>query len=172
MAGHDLFQVVAAPTLAPGTCFRCRSNRQGPFVDTSVTDPFLGTFYLCKGCIVMMYNALIEAGAIEVTPVEVETLLDEARNQGFIEGVKALKDSVDDTAALYVDRSLNTVLATPSVSPVNEPSPVPGDSVGEEGSGTSADSDSKQVNGSTGKQGRASVPSNSGDGPKFDSSDI
>lgn len=171
MGANDRYVIVDSPPAAPGTCILCRSNSRGPFVDTKVNDDYLGAFYICLGCLGDINEAVGKHESISLEE-RIATRLDEARNEGFIQGVNALRESINDTAALFVDPSLTAMSDLPSVPVIEVPEGVPDDSVGEGTSGDSADSSGKQGSRSAKREGRNDVSSDSGDGPKFDLSGI
>ena len=58
--GDSRFVLIGQPVVAPGVCFICKSQANGPFVDTRVSIKWEGAIYVCSACIIDMHNQLPE----------------------------------------------------------------------------------------------------------------
>lgn len=164
MGAADRFQVVPTPYAAPGECLICKSIRQAPFVDVRADIFGYGVVYICKGCVLGMYNAVAD---VEVASIEerISFRLAEEFNKGFIEGIHTLQESISDTAQFYLDsRSPSAVQPSAAGTIVPEPEAVPTDPEGEDGSGEGSNSTGKQVKRSAKREGPSGVSGDSSNG--------
>lgn len=100
------FQVVNTPILAPGTCFVCRSNSGGPFIDTGLSHIWYtsapdvardGAVYICSACITEM------AANLAISNVDIGIMAQNARNDGIREGINRSIKSIEGYVAAMSD---------------------------------------------------------------------
>lgn len=163
MGANDRFVIVDAPPVAPGTCGICLSNSRGPFVDTRVDDPWKGVLYICKGCAEEIYRAF---GEIEEASFEekVAERLEESKNEGFLEGLQAARDTLNDVAGLYRDSGTFNTSASLVTAGVAMLTGVSEDSPREGSSRDGSNRSGKQSGRSVKQQGRDDLSSDTGDG--------
>lgn len=129
VAPSSRFQVYPVPIQNPGSCFVCRSANvevNGPFVDTGMSHVWWneapdgardGVVYICASCVRNMAHVL------DVDNVDVQTLIQIARAEGYQAGVEKGKKLLDEFIGGYAD-SVRDFGAESSVS-----ADLPGDSV-------------------------------------------
>lgn len=163
MGFNDRFQVVDTPTVAPGECFICKSVRRGPFVDTGITDPYLGVFYICLGCLTEMYFNVTSEGISRDDLVASQ--IANAEERAYIAAVLSVKETVNDviTALIPTDSSLSIADVINSLVPESEN--VQADPAGQEPGGDSADQSPEQEPSAPKRKGRDDVSGTASDGP-------
>jgi hypothetical protein len=61
------YNLVESATLLPGSCGFCRGSR-GPFIDTGLSKPMFGRFYICQDCLTDMHNQIPQPPVEEIEP--------------------------------------------------------------------------------------------------------
>lgn len=112
------FQVTPVCINAPGNCFICKSEKNGPFIITGLSHDFFkeapdasrdGTVYICTACITDMATTLVLA------TMDFDAKVTEARRAGIVEGVLLGKKALDEYAGNFIDISLG-IVGMPSAS--------------------------------------------------------
>lgn len=164
---NDRFQVVEAPTNAPGACHICKSTSRGPFVDTQVNDPWNGhVTYLCVGCLSDIFNGLPEFFS-NVETITVKETDEELEERVKAEVLSRIKDFVNELVPGEPD-SVPVIVSDLDSGPVPDSENVPGLPPGEEGDGTSADRTAKQTSRAAKREGPVGVSSDPVDGLSFE----
>lgn len=93
MSSDSRFFVVAKPVAVPGVCFICKTDANGPFVDTGASDQWLGAFYICQACLTEM------SGVLTISESPIRGLQDQAWREGRVEGVKDATNAIRNLLA-------------------------------------------------------------------------
>lgn len=79
------YNLVESASMLPGCCGFCRGS-QGPFIDTGLSKPMFGRFYVCENCLTEMFHLIPQPPVEEPVPQptltreELEEVTDELRN--------------------------------------------------------------------------------------------